>query len=504
MSTGESLHKRSNETYKLHDEQYIIKHNSKDIVQYATFYWLRLQSLKPHVRESAELKWEKDQHLTYVTNILDIRPGQLTVIIGTIFKEMPLKPSILKNVLGVLGTQKFKHGLYVGEEDYAVLEDSSGRIRLKKGLKFNPDFFVSGSILGLKGVVDTNGFFEVHDHTYAGIPFSEPLPKSVNIRNQRDLYSPEALSDPKREFVALVSGLEFGKTTDVFSSEMLIRFFKGELGGPKNAKLASQISRVVICGNSIVQPEDTDQVLRGSYRVQNLNQRVYKTISDVLDTFELFLHNLSQLVDIDIMPGQDDFSSSFLPQQPLNSCLFPQLQDKQSINLVTNPHKFEMNGLQFLGCSGQNLNDIYSYTKGNLLANSTEQNYDALSGLQLTLEMRHVCPTAPDTLRAYPQLEEDPFIIDKAPHVYFAGNQAAYQEDVLLADNNQKHSNSSFIQGVKLISVPTFSQTKSIVLLDLSTLQSYEVKFDLSEGVMPSNQMIESPAKKASVDINME
>lgn len=52
-----------------------------------------------------------------------------------------------------------------------------------------------------------------------------------------------------------------------------------------------------------------------------------------------------------------------------------------------------------------------------------------------------------------------------------------------MAENSK---NTQFIQGVKLISVPTFTSSKSIVLLDMSTLQSYEVKFDLSEGVMPA------------------
>lgn len=222
-----------------------------------------------------------------------------------------MKPSILKNVLGVLGTNKFKHGLYVSEEDYAVLEDSSGRIRLKKGAKFNPDHFVTGSILGLKGTVDNNGFFEVHDYSFAGISFDLTIPKSVNFHLQRGLY--EDLADDKREFIAFISGLEFGQTTEIMSSELLLRFVRGELGGPKNAKLASLISRVIICGNSIVQPDDADQVLRGSYRVQTLNQRVYKSISDVLDTFEHFLDKMSQAVDVDIMPGQHDFSSSFLP-----------------------------------------------------------------------------------------------------------------------------------------------------------------------------------------------
>jgi DNA polymerase delta subunit OB-fold domain len=56
----------------------------------------------------------------------------MTVIIGTLFKEMPLKPSILKNLLGVLGTRKFENGKYISEEDYAVLEDNSGRVRIKR------------------------------------------------------------------------------------------------------------------------------------------------------------------------------------------------------------------------------------------------------------------------------------------------------------------------------------------------------------------------------------
>lgn len=42
------------------------------------------------------------------------------------------------------------------------------------------------------------------------------------------------------------------------------------------------------------------------------------------------------------------------------------------------------------------------------------------------LEWRHLVPTAPDTLIAVPQTDDDPFIIEKAPDVLFAGNQAAY------------------------------------------------------------------------------
>jgi DNA polymerase II small subunit/DNA polymerase delta subunit B len=78
-----------------------------------------------------------------------------------------------------------------------------------------------------------------------------------------------------------------------------------------------------------------------------------------LDHFESFLEKISSHLDVDVMPGHLDFSSSFLPQQPFNSCLFPTLESQESVNLVTNPHKFEVNdGLSFLGTSGQNIHDI--------------------------------------------------------------------------------------------------------------------------------------------------
>jgi DNA polymerase delta subunit 2 len=171
--------------------------------------------------------------------------------------------------LGILGTRKFKNGQYISEEDYAVLEDNSGRVRIKKNEVFTPEKFVTGSIVALKGVVDVKGFFEVKDFCFAGIPF-QSVPRGLKISLSRGLY--EGLED--REFVAFISGLEFGEPGDIVSSELILRFFRGELmASPQTVKLASMISRVIICGNSIVQPEETDQVLRGSYRTQTMNQQ---------------------------------------------------------------------------------------------------------------------------------------------------------------------------------------------------------------------------------------
>jgi DNA polymerase delta subunit 2 len=117
-----------------------------------------------------------------------------------------------------------------------------------------------------------------------------------------------------------------------------------------------------------------------------------------------------------------------------------------------------------------------------LQGGSSDEKYDALDAMQMTLELRHICPTSPDTLRSYPRLEADPFVIDECPHIYFSGNQEAFGERLLI---DQKSKQQIYRQGVKLISVPSFQRTRSIVLMDLGTLQCYEVSFGLSEGIIP-------------------
>ena len=88
---------------------------------------------------------------------------------------------------------------------------------------------------------------------------------------------------------------------------------------------------------------------------------------------------------------------------------------------VTNPHEFELDGISFLGTSGQNIDDIYKY--------SIEENRLAL--LQRVLEWGHMVPTAPDTLTCYPLSDNDPFILQSAPHVFFVGNQPSYSSQII-------------------------------------------------------------------------
>jgi len=129
---------------------------------------------------------------------------------------------------------------------------------------------------------------------------------------------------------------------------------------------------------------------------------------------------------------------------------------------VTNPHRFTINdGLEFLGTSGQNIHDVRLYSR---LPPSP------IAVMRSLMTMQHLCPTAPDTLRSFPFRSEDPFVVNRAPHVLFAGCQHEYAEETIY----QHKSEESLL---KLVSIPTFALSRSIVLLDVKTLQSYELKF---------------------------
>ena len=102
---------------------------------------------------------------------------------------------------------------------------------------------------------------------------------------------------------------------------------------------------------------------------------------------------------------------------------------------MTNPHEFEVDGISFLGTSGQNIDDIYKY--------SVEEN--RLTLLQRVLEWGHLVPTAPDTLTCYPLSDSDPFILQSVPHVFFVGNQPAYSSQTVTGQLHYNPARLSFM-----------------------------------------------------------
>lgn len=62
-----------------------------------------------------------------------------------------MKPTVLKGMTGALGSNKIEN--FVSKEDFMIIEDESGRIRISNESPmegFTPDIFVTGVVCALK------------------------------------------------------------------------------------------------------------------------------------------------------------------------------------------------------------------------------------------------------------------------------------------------------------------------------------------------------------------
>ena len=167
------------------------------------------------------------------------------------------------------------------------------------------------------------------------------------------------------------------------------------------------------------------------------------------------------------MPGESDPAETSLPQQPLHKAFFQKSKaylNSSSFRTLTNPSWIQYDELRLLGTSGENINDIYKYVIPDSIKDTR------IGMLEATIVWQNIIPTAPDTLWCYPYPDKDPFTLNETPHVYFVGNQPKYETKTLEIDHGMK---------VKLIAIPTFSETGQFVLLDTNTLETEIVSLDI-------------------------
>lgn len=98
-------------------------------------------------------------------------------------------------------------GKFTSDDDFAILEDGSGRVQIKDSHTFKCNEHVTGSIIALLGRADTTGIFICQDYCYAGIPYKPELPSAIKTEVYRDLFD----QLESRKFAAFTSGLNFGE-----------------------------------------------------------------------------------------------------------------------------------------------------------------------------------------------------------------------------------------------------------------------------------------------------
>lgn len=117
-----------------------------------------------------------------------------------------------------------------------------------------------------------------------------------------------------------------------------------------------------------------------------------------------------------------------------------------------------------------------------------------LSIAEATLRWRHIAPTAPDTLWCHPYFTTDPFILTETPDLYIVGNQPEFGTKMVRA----KEENEGETGRCRIVLVPQFKQSGTVVLVNLRTLNVRTMSFAVhgmrSGGERPAQDTTEAPA----------
>lgn len=95
---------------------------------------------------------------------------------------------------------------------------------------------------------------------------------------------------------------------------------------------------------------------------------------------------------------------------------------------------------------------------------------------------------------SYPFQDNDPFVLQACPHVFFAGNQPQFRSTIIESASRNPASGETGDDGrarVRLLTIPKFNETGELILLDSETLDVEVVKFgpidSTAEKEKPSN-----------------
>nr|CAH8823318.1 unnamed protein product [Trichobilharzia regenti] len=498
--------------------------------QYTQIYLARLASAKPVLSKLAEHKWTSAGRSHFpIRSLADLNANEMCVIIGTVFKEMRLKPSVLRDI-AVMETDNVGSENHLAstdiqsmvrltsDDDSLYLEDEVQRINLclpsKMSKLWLPANLITGIVVAVLGreLESQPGFFHVED-----IMFLEPQPeRPIAIHTISHADSNPAVFRSSGPWLGIVCGLGFAGSGHVkpghsMALQLLADWIRcaGDFDGTLESHTNSGLVRLLILGESIkssgsTMDEDSDKctpAMRLTQRARYLTRNADAETVTAMARLDQWLASLpigpgcnngsaaSNGIAIDLLPGPSDPTSLLMPQQPIHSAALPCAVSRSggvgSGHLCgrTNPYSFLFEGRRILATSGQGVNELYRYTK-------LEK---ACDRMEATLLWGHLAPTCPDTLPGYPMIDNDPLLFHSSYSTEFSNNISHDYPDIYIAGCQPEttpswrrarlHWNEEISEdnsGALLVSVPRFDASYSIVLINLRSLECRVVRIDLS------------------------
>ena len=241
----------------------------------------------------------------------------------------------------------------------------------------------------------------------------------------------------------------------------MIDFLSG-VAGDDACDRAIKVVRVIVAGNCIdekaADQEKELAELEGEEEEDDWNKKEKSYTVEAVQALDSYLVRLGTVCPVDVMPGPFDPTSFLVPQQPLHRLLLPKSSKVTGVRCTTNPYHAAFDNIEVLGSSGRVVQSIYEMS-------TIDEPVDIL---QETIKWRHMMPTAPDTVPAYPFTDKDPFVMEERPHVYFTGNQKHFGYKMYDEDGKK----------TLIVAIPGFKSTQTCVLVNLRTLKCEVIAFN--------------------------
>ncbi|KAF3823335.1 hypothetical protein GH733_010771 [Mirounga leonina] len=237
-------------------------------------------------------------------------------------------------------------------------------------------------------------------------------------------------------FVLLVSGLGLsgGGVGSLLYSQLLVDVVTGQLGDEGNSAVLPTCPGEPPSHNT----QNRDSINKAMY----LTKKTQAASVEAVKMLDEMLLQLSTSVPTDVMPGKFDPTNYMFPQQPLHPCMFPLATAYCNLQLVPNSYQATIDGVRFLGTSGQNVSDIFQY----------RSKEDHVEMLDWTLHKGCFSPTAP-TL---------------GPSQLPSGNTPSFGSKIFGGPEDQR---------VLLVAVPDFSTAETTCLVSPQGLACQPVSF---------------------------
>lgn len=204
------------------------KQNTDYKKQYSSIYLIRLKQMEGFLNERIKRKWNNKYPICQLHKLTETNYDKC-VVIGTLFKDQKLKPSVLKQLAEsnqLVAPPIVTH--FSDDSDVLYMEDELQRYKLLGNI--SAAHIVTGITCALLGSDCGKGDFMVDDYLFAG--YAEQIPRPLVNKSM---------------LVCFLSGLDFVNHAKLIQQLFAIRHYISE----SEVVDSNRIVRIIIAGNSV-------------------------------------------------------------------------------------------------------------------------------------------------------------------------------------------------------------------------------------------------------------